>query len=232
MAKQDAYFQFPIAMLKGATSTEVVTQQIVRYSIWHNALDIRDKHADKVAGMAAEYKANHPGTQYTKGDYEQELVMAAANRLNVTCGAIENTLFEGIKLREHYGTRGVQCRMRDDYLWSAHNESWSLIRFRVLCAVLAGIGDREAVKVSTKRIRTLGAGYDSSKNVHEKNLLSQGAVNYWLDELWYQNLFQFCKFGKYRWYSIRKPSDEELAKAVKVISQRRQKKVAIDAKLI
>jgi hypothetical protein len=232
MAKDDVYFQFPIAMLQGATETGKLTQSIVDYAIWHYGLSLWTKTPDLIDSLAEGYSGNRSLSNYNPQSLHHRMVLAAASRLSVSLRNVDVVTNAGRELHEKHGTKGAQCRIRADYLWTAYDEQWLLMRFRVLCAVLAGVGDRDAVRISTKRIQTLGAGFNSSKGVETAQLLSYGGTVHWLDELWYRNMFQFCKHGRYRWYSIRQESDEALAKVVRTKMTALPKKAIIDAKCI
>lgn len=217
MSKTDVYFQFPVAMLKGATETKPTVQRIVSYGLWHYGCSLINTAPDQIETLAEEYTESNPQIGDIEPDnYHHQVLLAAASRLNVTLGGVVRTLKEAKELHQQYGITGTQCRLRADILWDAHNEDWLLNRFLTLVAVIASIGDREAVRVSRERIRTLATGHNSPKNATKLYpILADGTVKHWLDKLRMQNIFRVCKCGKFTWYSIRKSSNGELAKYVR-----------------
>lgn len=216
MAKTDAYYQFPVAMLKGALETQPTIQRIVSYGLWHYGCSLINTAPDQISLLAEEYAESNPQIKDIElNNYHHQILLAASKRLGVTLGGVVRTLKEAKDLHQQFGTTGTQCRLRSDLLWDAHNQEWLLNRFLTLVGVIAAIGDREAVRVSRERIRTLAAGHNSPKDAtNELPILADGTVKHWLDKLRMQNIFRVCKCGKFTWYSIRKASNGELAKYV------------------
>lgn len=216
MARTDAYYQFPVAMLKGATETKPLVQQIVSYGLWHYGCSLINTAPEQIQILAEEYAESNPQIKDIEpSNYHHQILLAASKRLNVTLGGVCRTLKEGKELYQQYGVNGTQCRLRSDLLWSAHNEEWLLNRFLTLAGVIAAIGDREAVRVSRERIRTLAAGHNSPKQATKLYpIIADGTVKHWLDKLRKQGIFRVCKCGKFTWYSLRHESNGALAKAV------------------
>lgn len=217
-------------MLRGEKDTSKLCQNIVRYSLWHYALSLREMPLEHLTQLA---ESNHAlPDDYKPGDYVHQLVMASACRLNVTIGCLPACIKEGQKLHTKFGTTGTQCRIRSDYLWSACNDSWPILKFQTLCGVLAGIGRDGPRRLNHRMIQALGAGHNSPKGLKDSDILPKSSVRYWLDQLWYKNMFQFCKRGHERWYSIGLAGDASLAEAVKAIPVKAPKKSVIDVDAI
>jgi hypothetical protein len=232
MSKTDPYFQFPVAMLRPEPHTPQqigpLIQDIVDYSLWHYGLSLHENARDQIPILAEEFAEMH-GVTHDKDNYHQLILLAAAHRLNVTLPSVTKALAAAKAKHSQYGTRGTQCRLRANIAWDAHNHHWPLLKFKVLCGVIAGIGDSPAIRLNNRMIQAIGAGYNSPKGVNNCDLLPQSSARYWIDQLWYSNFFQFCKKGHERWYSIRHASDAELVEAVRKKPVKQKTKKVLDA---
>lgn len=230
MSKTDPYFQFPVAILKGESDTAKVAGKIVRYSLWKVALHLQSESPQMVPQLAEQYRPLMD--DYDEDNEHHAMLLASAYRLNIQIGSIEGCIAEGVKLHETYGVMGTQCRLRSDYVWSASGDNWPILKFQTLCGVIAGVGSDGPRRLNHRMIQAIGAGFNSPKGLKESQLLPKSSVRYWLEQLWYKNMFQFCKRGHERWYSIGLPGDAALAEAVKAMPAKRHKKTAIDVDAI
>lgn len=222
MSQTDPYFQFPIGMLRDSGGTAKLCQEIIDYALWNYALSLQTELPRALWQVAAaDYLEKHEGAGkgFDPSNHSHLLLCAAAGRLKVRLLQIPSVLGNGQKLKEQFGSVGTQCRLRTDILWSAHDEPWCELKFRVLCAVYAGIGNRHFITLNHRMIQALGAGHNSPKGLTVKDMLPRSSVRYWLEELWYDNFFQFCKQGARRWYSHSLPDDQSLANSVRALQQ-------------
>lgn len=236
MSQSDAYFQFPISHLRPPPhvsrqmmKTPALIQRLLNYSAWHYGVSLYQQQPEIIADLAAEYLEQYPNTKCDRRSNHHKILMAAAQRLNYKIGDIAHSLSVANEAINRYGEGGTQCRIRSDIFWSAHNGDWPLMKWLVLCGVFAGIGANPYARLTHTLIQALGAGYKSPRECHKSDLLPKSSVRYWLDQLWYQNLFQHCTRGSERWYSIRHADDTALALDIKNRTVRKPVKKRVDA---
>lgn len=237
MGKRDIYYQAPIAILRRGRdspkpNTIAVVKNIFRYSTWHYALKLREKHGLKGIRLLVDERCKAWGESrdFESIDDNELMFLASAYKLRISSS---KTAWQDV--REFYlsmGTGGTQFRIRRDYALDALRDEWPFLKFGTLCGLLGAVGDREAARVSTLMIQGLAAGYQSPADVPKGDLPSECAVRNWLDQLWQQNMFQFCKCGKFRWYSVRCPSDRALARVVSRLVENSTKKRVEKAQIL
>lgn len=229
MAKDSPYFQFPVKMLASESDTGSLVQNICSYSLWHYGVSLWETTPEQVESLAEEYMAGRPHLNgLDRKNSEHQIVMAAAERLNVGLSNIALTLSAAQKMHAKYGVTGTQCRIRADIAWSAHDDQWPILKFKVLCGVIAGIGNNQAVKLNHRMIQALASGYNSPKGLLESDMLAKSSVRYWIEQLWFSNFFQHCKRGQECWYSISTASDQAFAKVVHQMPAKKRVKTKID----
>jgi hypothetical protein len=226
MSKQDPYFQFPLILLLYARDSRQLIQDACSWSLLRYGESLEENVRDN---LVAEYWETHPDQDTDPDDDDDDLraIAAAAQSLNVNVGNVSFTANEARRMHETYGTVGMQVRLRTDIAWSAHDETWPLIKLKTLCGVYAGIGDRHAQKMNHRLLRAYCNGHSSPKGLKEFQLMPTSTLRYWLEQLWFKNLYQFCLHGQERWYSNRCKDDRALAALVKAQKQARQPKKVI-----
>lgn len=228
MAKTDGYCQFPVAMLRGASDVKDLIQDITDYALWHVAISLNEDAQQSIDVLQKEFRQLSPKqTGITEGNHEQQMLMAAARRLGIKLGHVGKTVTQVKAIHAKFGTTGRQCRLRNDWIWSAHNDEWPIGRFKVLCGVIAGIGRDPFVLMNRRMIRAIGAGYNSPKGVDAKDMLTEKTVRVWLKDLWECNFFRRTSEGQKTWYSIRHENDTALAVEVASSPSRKTKKMPV-----
>lgn len=95
MAKDSPYFQFPVKMLASESDTQSLVQNICSYSLWHYGVSLWEVSPEQVETLAKEYIDCHPSlTGLDRNNSEHQIVMAAAERLNVGLSNIAKGLAE------------------------------------------------------------------------------------------------------------------------------------------
>lgn len=156
---------------------------------------------------------------YDEDDDDQKAIAAGAVRLNVGAVSIDVEAVKARKLRSKYGDSGMHVRLRTDIAWSAHDDMWPLLKLKTLCGVYAGIGNRQTQRLNHRLLRAYCAGHSSPKKLKETQLVPTSSLRYWLEQLWFDNLYQFCLHGRERWYSNSCKDDLALARIVKAKQQ-------------
>jgi hypothetical protein len=226
MSSADAYFQFPLVLLLYAKDSRRLIQDACSWALLLYGESMEENVRET---LAAEYWDTHPDQDTDPDDADDDLcaIAAAAQRLNVNVGNVSRTANEARKMHDRYGLGGLQVRLRMDIAWSAHDETWPLLKLKTLCGVYAGIGNQHAKKMNHRLLRAYCNGHSSPKGLKEFQLVPTSTLRYWLEQLWFKNLYQFCLHGQERWYSNSCKDDLALASVVKAQKQAKKTKTVV-----
>jgi hypothetical protein len=223
MSKEEPhYFQFPLALLLDAKDSRGLIQEACTWALITYGESLS---SDVRLVLARQYGSSHDCN--VPGGNDCLSVAAAAVRLNVNVGDLGVEAKKGRKLRSKFGAGGMQVRLRTDLAWSAHDESWPLLKLKTLCGVYAGIGNQHARKMNHRLLRAYCNGFPSPKGLSMQQMMPTSTLRYWLEQLWFKNLYQFCLHGQERWYSNRCKDDRALALVVKAQKQAKKTKTVV-----
>lgn len=222
MSKSDAYFQFPLSMLRDAKDSPGLVHDASAMAMLTYGESMDEDTRDALLQECC--------IDYDDCDDDQMNVAAGAWRLNITVGNVERTAINARRLKDKHRDGGMQVRLRTDLAWSAHDDDWPLLKLKTLCGVYAGIGNRPAQKLNHRLLRAYCSGFQSPKGLKEKQMIPTSSLRYWLEQLWFKNLFQFCLHGRERWYSKSLKDDRALALLVKSKRQGESAKKVISTK--
>jgi hypothetical protein len=256
MARDDAYFQFPLRYITAETltirdchdrrrnlkyigdSTEERMRACVNYSSW---ITLRKTSVEKLSFEAESYRKRKPNSVNHTGPLSESLkrVLGVANMLNYTWPSISDTRatdeLEEWGLHENERQqKGWMVRIRTDIAWDIinHAEHWPENKLRTLAALYAIIGTDGIKRVTYGKIRAMAAGASSPKDAEKRGikLVPERTVRDWLDKLYDRGLFRLCRHNGHRYYALSGSyeSDAEFAAAVLRFNQPRKRRQVLD----
>ena len=191
MAKTDPFYHFPVAMLRGAVSTESLIRDIILRTNWKVGYSLYLEDEEAINPIVAKYcYENDPPPGFIEGNLSHNIYLAGAIRVRSPIGSVKAEHYRAMQLSMNFMDKGTQVRIRGDILLSALNDKWPLLRFKTLCGVIGGIGNKPFAKLTNLMIRAIGAGYNSPSGVADECLLAKTTVQRAINDLWIKNLFQ------------------------------------------
>ena len=256
MARDDAYFQFPLRYITADTltirdchdrrrnlkyignSTEERMRAGVNYSSW---ITLKATSEHKLNFEADAYRRKHPNSVNHTGPLSESLkrVLGVANMLGYSWPSISDTAaadrLEEWGLHEHERQqKGWMVRIRTDIAWDIidHAEHWPKNKLRTLVSLYAIIGTDGIKPVTHLLIRALVSGATGPADAKTRGikLVPERTVRDWLDKLYDRGLFRLCRHNGHRYYALSGSydSDEEFAAAVLRFNQPRKRRQVLD----
>lgn len=196
MAQEDAYFQFPISLLRGKRYAHAdipaepwKTSQDLCQTIVSVGMDHMTEKTEPQAFVIQRYVKKH-GIHRPQSDYAQRLITVAD-----VLGVAMPPGKPWVSIQSdanRYPDGGTQCRIRSDILWSMHDEQWPLQKMRTLIAIYAGIGHNTSQWLAYSRLRFLAAGYSGRPDAEKhfkRGVPTEKSVRYWAERLWAKHGF-------------------------------------------
>ncbi|KLU02972.1 hypothetical protein RISK_004942 [Rhodopirellula islandica] len=223
MSVSDKYFQFPLAAIRLNKNLNDVDDdlrqftiaQIVDYCLQVTADNAHDRDPDEVEDVAEAYHEEHPGTEKPKSREVQRIFWAAEVLGVAIQSPINRPAMRAIqqKIDNVPGGRRM-VRVRADLLWDARDSKrWCWRDFAILCAIYAGVGDRDRHRLSFDFINTMANGCSNAgelaRGVHSDLLLTRRQVRSTIESLDSRKLYVRASLdGRRMWYSNRMSQPE------------------------